>query len=417
MSNYDDFDLWGLEDQLASGDLAYQYGNTNYGDLSAGSQSWQFDPETWNYQDVMGGGTGGTGFSLPQMNFTDDTTNVNNYSYGQNYIPDPEPQTPIGSMSYGGMPSTNFNLMGDFLSQYPMQEQSPWMDLPQMQTQQAPIDIGALADQGVIQFDTATENKEEPSTLEGITNAINKVGGGINNFLGSASGLLPLLFLGSGLSASNAAGQTATTINQIAEREQAKEDENQALLQQFLLSGFVPNSPNVDEYQQGNTVDWTPTDVLARYREALDDPRYGLQEYMDAEGGQRAESAARRSAKGGRTGLNAMSNLMAMRDYLANGRKTNLQGLYQEAGIAANQDQARLQAAVQQANARMQANSQQYTTDSNRWTSQLNNMYQAANSSSGAAAAIAAAQANGSQYNPILNALAQYMGQQNRGTS
>ena len=63
----------------------------------------------------------------------------------------------------------------------------------------------------------------------------------------------------------------------------------------------------------------------------------------------------------------------------------------------------------------MQANSQRYTTDSQRWTSQLNNMYQAANSNNGAAAAIAAARASGSQNNPFMNALAQYMGQ--RGTA
>jgi len=269
----------------------------------------------------------------------------------------------------------------------------------------------------VRQFDNAGNGGDGSggSFLDTMLEGINKVGSGFNSILDKNSGLLPLLFMGSGLASSRAAGQTAETIGQIAEQEQAKEDENQRLLQEFLQSGFMPTSPDASQYQSGNTVDWTPTDVLERYRAAVDDPRYGLQEYMDAEGGQRAEAAARRSAKGGRTGLGALTQLMAMRDYLGNGRKTNLQNLYQEAGIAANQDQARLQAAVQQANANMQANSQRYTTDSQRWTSQLNNMYQAANSNNGAAAAIAAARASGSQNNPFMNALAQYMGQ--RGTA
>ncbi len=417
MDNYDDFDLWGLEDELASGELAYKYGDTNYGNIAPGQQPWSFDPEQWNFNSLNTGQSMG---ATAPLDFTQETIPEYNYTaveipeYQPPQIQAPQPQAFVPSVGAPALDLYDYALGagGDFSAQ-----QQQWQELPMPQGNVADFrnilgSENAYQEPTVRQFDNAGNGGDGSggSFLDTMLEGINKVGSGFNSILDKNSGLLPLLFMGSGLASSRAAGQTAETIGQIAEQEQAKEDENQRLLQEFLQSGFMPTSPDASQYQTGNTVDWTPTDVLARYRTALDDPRYGLQEYMDAEGGQRAEAAARRSAKGGRTGLGALTQLMAMRDYLGNGRKTNLQGLYQEAGIAANQDQARLQAAVQQANANMQANSQRYTTDSQRWTSQLNNMYQAANSNNGAAAAIAAAQASGSQNNPFLSALAQYMG-------
>ena len=406
----DDFDLWGLEDQLATGELAYKYGGTNYGDWQTpGFQEFQFDPESWNFQDIYTGSSTIPMYDQPaQVDIPgwDWKTHLGGFQDSEQFNIQPFTSSPMLSDIYNQPQQTSWE---------PMQYNPPNISFDPSWS--GTTDINSVLSNPGFQStnETMIGSEEQPSTLDNIINTINKAGGSVSDFFGkTGSGLLPLLFLGSGLASTLSANKMSGTMSDIAQREQAKEDENQALLRQFLSSGFVPTGPDPSEYQQGNFVNWQPTDVLERYRAAIDDPRYGLQEYMDAEGGTRAEAAARKAAKSGRTGLNALTNLIAMRDYLSNGRKTNLQNLYQEAGIAAQQDQARLQAAIQSANAQIQANSQRYNTDSQRYISQLNNMYNAANTGNGAAAAIAAAQASGSQFNPILNALAQYLGQ--RGT-
>lgn len=383
----------------------------DYEDLiSTNNYNYNSPPNTWNNQEP---------FSFMQMQ---DGGSVPQYDYTTLYTDFPPADTSSPLLSdIWNLPQGNiwqdFNLnsspMLDTVFNQP--QQTNWEPVQQQQDvnwqpyvmpQLPQIESTLYQTPDYSQYNEQPVKEESPSQLNTILD-------GINRFGNTATSLLPLLFLGSGLMSSRAAGNMAGTMSDIAQREQQKEDENQRLLREFLASGFSPNMPDPSEYQQGNQINWTPTDVLARYRAANDDPRYGLQSYMDAEGGMRAEAAARKAAKSGRTGLNALSNLMAMRDYLANGRKVNLENLRNEAQIAAQQDQALLQAAMQQSNTAANYNAQRYNTDSQRYTSQLNNMYNAANNSNAAAAAIAAAQAGGQQYNPIMNALAQWLGRRN----
>jgi hypothetical protein len=377
------------------------------GNVYTPSQGDYYDSGAFNYSNTQPVSQTFVPGSIPEYNYTPNTEAYNTqpfYSEESSYEP----------FLGGSESSLDLGMLDSPVFSYDQPQDQGWQEFAGGNAFDPYAQVGVpensayvnLADSNPSARQNQEQNESQPPAMSEWEQIIARFGR-------SANSLLPLLFLGSGALASRSAGQMANTLEDVAVREQEKETGAMDMLQEFLSSGFVPSTPDASEYQQGNVVDWSPTDVLARYREAIDDPRYGLQEYMDAEGGTRAEVAARRSAKGGRTGLNALSNLIAMRDYLGGGRDSKLKNLYQEAGIAAQQDQARLQAAIQQANANITANTARYNTDSTRYNSTLNNMFNAAYGNNNAAAAlIAAAQANGSQFNPLYGALGQWLGRE-----
>jgi len=408
MSYTGEFDTWGLEDQLNSGELAYGYGSNDsggydfqFGDLNPGQQSG------WNFQDLFSQNNSSWdsygGFdsqSWPQATTNYDYPDFSNTPFNTQ-------QTPNWFADTQTMAPTNFD--------QPQVDPSSWNPVEQPMLEQFsgyntdPNELNQLQGLGDVTRDIRGGDTT-PEGSGGLMEMLNGLGSGLTGLLGRGSPLLPLLFLGSGLMSNNAAGNTSRTLQELAQTEQARNQTAIDKLNQFIASG--EGRPDPANYGSGSSMNFNSgnSEYLSKLQAAIDDPRYGLKDWMDAEGGRRAEAAARKMAKSGRTGLAPMTSLEAMRDYLSSGRKEKIGEMQGLAGLYNQRDIASMNAAASSASANASANASKYNADMGYYRDVMSTLEKQADPSNYINLLLAGTQAQGQQYNPLLNAIAAFMG-------
>lgn len=433
-----DFDMWGLEDQLASGDLAYQYGGTSYGDTSPGRQPWNVDFSDFTYNMDSGNAWNtGLNFNTPSFNFnTGGGSQQPAMNFNAQPLDFPSYDFPeLEQLQFSNPSAYDYYTFGSEYNPESFNYETPFFgaqDVPMGAEQYGMLQdqlkgFGGITDvTGASGWDQATIDQimsanNEPSLLENIK-------GGLGGITGLGKALLPFIMMAVAGKSSSNAGNAAKTLQEIAQQQQQQNTEAINRLNNMIATGA--GRPDMESYGLNeppnlpgmSAIQASQNPYLAQLQAAIADPRFGLQEYMDAEGGRRAEAAARQMARGGRTGLAPMTSLEAMRDYLSKGRPQrigemqNLSQLYSQQDIARMNAEAQMQAAqmsgaVSMYNAQMNQAANRYNADMGYYRDVLNVLQRQSDPGNYINTMLAAAQAQGQQYNPLLNSIAYYLGQ------